>query len=130
LIFFAKLFLSAATLCIGLGYGARHRANALHRRLMALGVALAWLGAAVVLAGRAGFALPLHPAYWLVELTGSDRAAGIVAAVQQGLGVAVLLALTGQAVLGRLRHPWHRPLAWVALPAWLALWVSSMFGYV
>jgi hypothetical protein len=130
LIFMTKLFLSAAMACFGIGYAARFRANFLHRRLMALGVGLAWTGALVLLAGRAGFGLPARPAFWLVELTGAERGAQIVAAVQQSLGVVTLLVLSAQAVLGRLRHPLHRPLAWAAASLWLLLWVSAMFCYV
>lgn len=125
-----KLFLSAATACLAVGYAARRRANPLHQRLMAAGIALAWTGAAVLLLGRAGLHLPLRPAFWLVELAGGARAAEIAAAVQQSFGGLALLALAAQGALGRLRHPLHRPLGWAVLPLWLAVWVSAMFGYV
>lgn len=130
LIVIVKLFLSAATACLAVGYAARRRANAQHRPLMAGGVALGWLALGVLLAGHVGLGLPLRLAYWLVELAGGERGAAIVAAVHQSLGVVALLVLTGQAVLGRLRHPLHRPVAWAAFPLWLAVWVGAMFGYV
>jgi hypothetical protein len=130
LILLSKLFFSAATACLGAGYAARWRANPLHRRLMATGVVLAWGGALVPLLGWLALGLPVHPAFWLEELTGSTRAAGILAIVQQALGGVALATLTAQAVLGRLRHPLHRPLAWAALPLWLLIWVTTMFGYV
>ncbi len=130
MIVITKLFLSAATLCFGVGYAARRRANWLHRQLMALGVALAWTGAVVLLTGRVGLDLPLHPAYWLDDLTGSARAPQIVAAVQQSLALLGLLVLTAQMVLGMRRHPLHRVVALAALPLWLFVWISSMFGYV
>ncbi|HEX9843722.1 MAG TPA: hypothetical protein VGC20_13270 [bacterium] len=130
MIVITKLFLSAATLCFGVGYAARRRANPLHRRLMAAGVALGWTAAAVLLLGRAGLGLPARPAFWLLEAAGSERGAAIVATVHQTLAVLVLLTLSAQALLGRVRHPLHRPVAWVVLPAWLLVWVSAMFGYV
>lgn len=128
--FTIKLFLSASTACLAVGYAARHRANGLHRRLMTVGIALAWGGAAVLVAGRGGLGLPLHPAYWLSDLTGSPRAVVILVAVQQAFGGLALLVLVAQGVLGRLRHPLHRPVSRVALPLWLLVWVSAMVGYV
>jgi hypothetical protein len=130
LIVLSKLILSAATFCFCIGYAARWRANALHRRWMALGVALVWLAVGVQVLGRAGLGLALPPAYWLVEALGSEGAAAGAAATQQTLGLLALLLLTVQAVLGRLRHPLHRPVAMLALPLWLAVWVSALFAYV
>lgn len=130
LIVIIKLFFSAASACFGIGYAARWRANWLHRRLMAAGLALAWGGVAVLLAGRLGLELPARPAFWLAEALGSAHAAAIVAAVQQGLGALALLALSVQAELGRQRHPLHRPLAWVALPLWILTWVTTLFVYL
>lgn len=130
LVFIVKLFLSAATFGFTVGYAARRRANPLHRRLMAGSVLLVWVAALVLVVGRAGLGLPARPAYWVVEATGGEHGAAIAGAIHQWLALLVLLALTAQAVLGRLRHPLHRPVAWVALPCWLAVWVSTMFGYV
>jgi hypothetical protein len=130
LVFIVKLFLSAATLGFAVGYAARRRANWLHRRTMPLAVALLWVATAVLVAGRAGLGLPARPAFWVVELTGGEAGAAVAGAIHQWLGLLVLLGLTGQAVLGRIRHPLHRPLAWVVLPWWLAIWVTAMFGYV
>ena len=130
MIVIAKCFLSAATLCFAVGYAARGRANWLHRRLMTLGVALAWGGALVLLSGHIGLDLPLRPAYWLADVTGSARAGEIVVAVQQSLALLGLLVLTVQMVLGVRRHPLHRVVALAALPLWLVVWISSMFGYV
>lgn len=130
MIFIIKLFFSAASACFGIGYAARRRGNWLHRRLMAAGVGLAWAGAAVLLAGHVGLGLPIRPAYWLSEAMGSVRAASIVAVVQQGLGAVALVTLSLQAALGRLHHPLHRLVAWVALPLWVVAWVTTLFGYI
>lgn len=130
MIVIVKLFYSAATACFAVGFAARRRANLQHRRLMAMGVAVAWAGTAVLLVGRLWLDLPLRPAYWLLDLTGGGRALGVVLAVQQSLGILSLLVLSAQVVLGGLRHPLHRPAAAVALPLWLLLWVTAMFGYV
>lgn len=130
MIFIVKLFLTAATACLAVGYAARHRANPLHRRLMALALALAWGAAVVLVSGRAGLGLPARPAFWVLELAGGGRGAFVLTAVHQGFAAVALVVLTAQAVLGRLRHPLHRPVAWVALPLWLAVWVTAMFGYV
>lgn len=130
LIVIIKLFFSAASACFAIGYAARRRANALHRPVMTLGLALAWAGVAVLLVGRLGLGLPLPPAYWLPEALGSARAASILATVQQAVGAVALLALSAQALLGRERHPLHRPLAWAALPLWIVTWVTTLFGYL
>ncbi|HKI99968.1 MAG TPA: hypothetical protein VKB51_15945 [bacterium] len=130
MIFIVKVFLSVAMVCFAVGYASRRRANPLHRQLMAAGVLVAWTAVVVLLLGRFGLGLPLRPAFWLVELTGSARAADIIALVQQSLGLLALLVLSAQALLGRLRHPLHRPVAWGAIPLWLLVWVTAMFGYV
>jgi hypothetical protein len=130
LVLTVKLFLSVATVCLAVGYAARHRANGLHRRVMALAVALVCLAALVLLVGRVGLGLPLRPAFWLGELLGSGRAALYAAATHQGLGVLALLGLIAQALLGWRRHPLHRPLAAAVLPLWLLVWIAAMFGYV
>lgn len=130
LIWTTKLLFSLATLCFGIGYGARWRANPLHRQLMAGGIAIGWTGAGLYALGRLAFGLSGRPAYWLVEAAGSASTAAMLAAMQQGCAVLVLLLLTAQAALGRMRHPRHGTVARVALPLWLLLWVTSMFGYL
>ena len=75
LIWTTKLLFSLATLCFGIGYGARWRANPLHRQLMAGGIAIGWTGAGLYALGRLAFGLSGRPAYWLVEAAGSASTA-------------------------------------------------------
>ena len=124
-----KLLVSSATLVFALGFAARRRSPFDHRRLMALGLALALSVPAAAAVGKLAFNAELRTGYWLVDLLGSAAAARWVTAGHQAFLLATLLLLAIQAVLGGLRRRGHLLLARIVIPCWLLSWVGAMFFY-
>lgn len=124
-----KLLVGTATVFLSLGYAARRRNNFLHRRWMALGVALAVSVPLLVVLGELGFGRSLRTGYWLIDLIGDRESARWVIFSHQALFMMTLVLLITQALLGRLRHPIHSVLARVVIPCWLISWIAALFFY-
>lgn len=124
-----KLVMSAATLIYAVGLVYRHRDNARHRRLMALGFAVTLTIAVALVVGVHVFGSTYGAAVWLVQAAGRAGAETVLL-VHRGVATVTLLALVAQVVTGALRHPAHGALARVTVPLWLLSYVSGMFIFV
>lgn len=125
-----KLVFSAATLAYALGLMLRHSNNRLHQMMMGLGFLLT-LGIAVVLVvGVYGFGSTYAPAQWLIGLAGGEGGARIVLLIHRGFATVSLLLLIAQIVAGLRRHPLHKRLYKVVIPAWIISYISGLFFFV
>lgn len=123
-----KIVMTIATLFYIVGFSYRTRNNGLHRKLMITGFIFTLSIALVLAAGVNIFGAGYTPAPWLASVAGDG--AGAVLIAHRLLATLSLLLLISQVAAGLLRHPWHRRLARLTIPAWLVTYVSGMAVFV
>ncbi len=121
-----QIFMSAATASFAAGYHFRHRNNALHRKLMLLGLLLTVGIAVVLVVGVHVFDATYGPAPWLVDLAGGEEGARVVLVLHRIFASVTLVLLLVQVVTGIRRLPLHRRLYKVVVPAWLVSYATGM----
>ena len=111
-------------------YGISHRQRNLvhHQRAMALGYAVVTLITLVVLASTLSNPDPRGIPIIVERLAGVELGHQIQN-VHLWVALVSYLLLTAQVGSGRLRLTWHKPLARVTGPLWVAVFITGLFLY-
>ena len=125
-----KSVFTLATLCFAAGAWQARRNNALHRRLMLLGL-LFTLGIAVTLVlGVHVMGSTYGPAGWLVQMAGGPAGAKGWLLAHRALATLTFVLLCVQVEAGWRRRPRHRRLAPVVLVLWGFTYLSGLTFFV